>query len=644
MAGYHYNSSNQKPGTGKYLFYIALVMFFIFAILTNFFGRCSKEVEPISAEAIKETHEAESEIEEAVNFKDDPAKQMNDALMVIKEQQAEGIVENYRIYDDSIEVNYASQITYIFMPIFNDLALFSSGSGTKTSVVMGSALEVITPSVNWNDDLISGVESAENAIRATDDFSIAGLFNENTTLEALEKELKGHDIVIWSGHGGYSQTYGPILLTGEKKASISEIETSGGVGVSNEWKARYEDYPAKRIVDTSTQYYAITSKFIDYYYEPGDFSDCVFFFASCHAGETNTLANSLTYCGAKTVVGFDYAVLQSYGNDMCQTFFEELTKKDSKGNYVTDAQTALENAITKNGKQDVDTIFEYMGQYLTTLINTYKIFTTGELPNITGRVAHPVLFGDGSFMLSTAKENAAKAAKEDKEAKNSETGDDVDTDDSDEDDDSDSELVTYGTYNDKPLKWRILAREGDKVLLITNECLEHHKYHDEREEVTWEDSDVRAWLNDEFLNSFTDEEKKHILTTTLKNNDNPTYGSNGGKDTKDKVFLLSIDEAIKYFANDKDRIAKYTGDESWWIAFRGKATWWFLRTPGYIEKTKYTTHYRIAGVWEDGSIDEVGIGGAVAFLHEFSFDKGHIGPMIITIRPAMWVDKAAIEE
>jgi len=55
----------------------------------------------------------------------------------------------------------------------------------------------------------------------------------------------------------------------------------------------------------------------------------------------------------------------------------------------------------------------------------------------------------------------------------------------------------------------------------------------------------------------------------LYNPDSDTYG---GNDTKDKIFLLSIDEISQYFPDDSTRIAYTT--------YRN-ASWWWLRAPGY---------------------------------------------------------------
>ena len=54
----------------------------------------------------------------------------------------------------------------------------------------------------------------------------------------------------------------------------------------------------------------------------------------------------------------------------------------------------------------------------------------------------------------------------------------------------------------------------------------------------------RTWLNETFLNNaFSKDEQNAIKKTLVVNENNLEYGTNGGVDTTDKVYLLSIAEA-----------------------------------------------------------------------------------------------------
>jgi len=159
------------------------------------------------------------------------------------------------------------------------------------------------------------------------------------------------------------------------------------------------------------------------------------------------------------------------------------------------------------------------------------------------------------------------------------------------------DIIQFGNYEQdnnlsngkEKIDWRVLAVENDKVLLLSEKILDTKPYNETDEDVTWETCSLRSWLNEEFYNNaFTASEKNVIITTNVINKDNKTWGTKGGNDTNDKVFLLSYEEAEKYFSNKKDGISKYTeyaksnGLDFWgpeWVP-----DWW-LRTPGYSQKS-----------------------------------------------------------
>jgi len=119
--------------------------------------------------------------------------------------------------------------------------------------------------------------------------------------------------------------------------------------------------------------------------------------------------------------------------------------------------------------------------------------------------------------------------------------------------------VTLGSYEQdnvlkngkEAIEWLVLDVKDGQALLLSRYALDAKPYHKTWTDVTWEESSIRAWLNKEFYNTaFTTTEKGAVLTTVLENPDNPKYETEGGNDTRDKVFLLSIEEATKYFPED----------------------------------------------------------------------------------------------
>ncbi len=152
------------------------------------------------------------------------------------------------------------------------------------------------------------------------------------------------------------------------------------------------------------------------------------------------------------------------------------------------------------------------------------------------------------------------------------------------------ETIEFGNYpqdkdgTEKPIEWIVMKNEGNQVLLLSKYVLDAKPYNEEWEGVTWQTSDIRQWLNNEFYTTaFNKSEKAKIQTSLTKNEDNSKYGTSGGNDTEDKVFLLSKKEAKTLFSNNGERIAKATeyAEKSGVYVNEEKAAWWWLRSPGY---------------------------------------------------------------
>ncbi len=198
------------------------------------------------------------------------------------------------------------------------------------------------------------------------------------------------------------------------------------------------------------------------------------------------------------------------------------------------------------------------------------------------------------------------------------------------------DCIYFGNYNQnatwekEPIKWRVLSVDGDDAFLISDTNLAGRRYNENTADVTWEKSTIRSWLNgygaifniegidysaDNFIDvAFTREEQTAIKTVSIVNNLNNSHGINGGNDTEDKIFLLSIEEAhnVKYgFDNTFDIDSKTRAVLNTDYARMGGCTnisgnnvvngCWWLRSPGWMPNY---AHY----VDEDGCGKNFGYG------------------------------------
>ncbi|WP_408071793.1 DUF6273 domain-containing protein [Butyrivibrio sp. JL13D10] len=124
------------------------------------------------------------------------------------------------------------------------------------------------------------------------------------------------------------------------------------------------------------------------------------------------------------------------------------------------------------------------------------------------------------------------------------------------------------------------------ILAISKYALDYKPYHKEQKKVEWVLCSLRRWLNGEFYNvAFTDAERELIVTVNNTTHDAWSYYEKWSETSKhdntssDKVFLLSYDEAEKYFESANDRIC-YATDYAMGKQIFSECKWW-LRTQNF---------------------------------------------------------------
>lgn len=191
------------------------------------------------------------------------------------------------------------------------------------------------------------------------------------------------------------------------------------------------------------------------------------------------------------------------------------------------------------------------------------------------------------------------------------------------------DIVTFGTYEQdnnrqngtENIEWIVLDKDGDAIFVVSRYIIDRVRYNGSSKKTTWESSNLREWLNNDFINAAFDEESlDRIITTELYNEDNPKNGTTGGKETEDKIFILSESEVEYYMEDKEDRFCLATK----YAEKRGVCTsedyddggWWTLRTPG-VNRNYVCYISGGGGIHTDG----------------LDVNSGKLG-----VRPAMWLD------
>ncbi|MCM1160553.1 MAG: DUF6273 domain-containing protein [Roseburia sp.] len=211
----------------------------------------------------------------------------------------------------------------------------------------------------------------------------------------------------------------------------------------------------------------------------------------------------------------------------------------------------------------------------------------------------------------------------------------------------------YRYFKWERIKWKVLQNNGSTLFVVADKAIDCKDYNDKLTSITWEGSTIRNWLNNSFYGTaFSSSEQNAIVTQNVVNEDNPYYyGTEGGNNTNDKIYLLSIGEVTNetygfcsdystYSVSRRMKTSDYANargaSRNSSGAYEGNC-WWWLRSPGwdsvigayvgvdgYVDRYGRSVHYYgggvcpalhinlSSGIWsmaDDGTSGEGGNGG-----------------------------------
>ncbi len=159
----------------------------------------------------------------------------------------------------------------------------------------------------------------------------------------------------------------------------------------------------------------------------------------------------------------------------------------------------------------------------------------------------------------------------------------------------------FGHWGGEPISWRTIAREGKRILAITDRVIDFRQFNTANTPThgnDWYSCDLKHWLEGEFERGAFDGDEKARLES--------------------HPFCLSIEEAEKYFEDDEDRAcgpSTLVVKRNVWISDAGTISWWLRSPTGYSGNC-------VACVSDGGGIVSVG-------NNRYEFCNG--------VRPALWL-------
>lgn len=184
----------------------------------------------------------------------------------------------------------------------------------------------------------------------------------------------------------------------------------------------------------------------------------------------------------------------------------------------------------------------------------------------------------------------------------------------------------YRYYKWERIKWRVLQNDGTNLFLMADEILDCQNYNSTSQNTMWLMSTIRTWLNSSFYHTaFNSGEQNAIISWNVENVNNPMTGLEAGGYTEDRIYLLSIAEAMnsiygfceKYDTRSVSRqliCSDYAYARGTYRAAGDVKGWWWLRSPG-VDYDKAASVHRRGFIITDGEKVNSSNTGVAPVLH-----------------------------
>ena len=299
----------------------------------------------MNSNSLAETHAEEKRLERYVkSVSPDNAQWELDLVedFVLQELQS-GAAVWYERCAGAIAVRFSSGIVYVYIPQYHsetnsfgdrdEYGAPEAGTAPPGGKVLGVApyatkgytQEIKTAAAHLNGAVSGGITYCQ-------------LAGGGANVDMLKKCLSGYEVVIWNGHGGYVDSLGSFVMTGED-ATAANDETHKG------------DLLAARLIHVNGGRYAITADFITRYYGSNAFSGTMFYFGTCETANSSKFVDALLSKGAGVVLAYDGSVFTGYNGKAMDIVFQMLSKPDATGRRsapVSEAVWEVKSALGEN--------------------------------------------------------------------------------------------------------------------------------------------------------------------------------------------------------------------------------------------------------------------------------------------------------
>ena len=297
----------------------------------------------------------------------------------LNEFKQNGVVLNYTVEGYSFPIQLTNEIPFLYEFLLEGVDSGIGGGSIATYQPFKDTYAI--QALNEQSDAATD-GSARAIVNKFNTYSFARSNNydlDDVTLDAI-KTMSGHSIIIWHGHGGWTNNNGSLLCTGEQQNWRRTISYSA-------------DIFSGRIIQSTAanrQIYSITGGFVEKYL--GDMSGSMLYLAACSSGKDMLqgtakykLADSFIKKGALAVVANSDTICTDYNTRMERDVFKRMIELNSTPRYYN-----LSEALTWAKEQNGDFCCETHRSYPVIFPQNNHVASTYALKDLFGNVAGTV--------------------------------------------------------------------------------------------------------------------------------------------------------------------------------------------------------------------------------------------------------------
>lgn len=251
----------------------------------------------------------------------------------IKGIKEEGTVLWYEVNADNILIRFSSGFLLGFTP---EVEGFQNG-GSNVNIV---SLQPFANSIGLSTTVID--YTAQYIDESLNNYTFqSNIDNEDVTIDTIISSLSNNQIVLWDGHGGFSDTYHSALVTGQKcdlSTDVLVLANKISKFLSYNKVSFLRDNTQGKLIPCSGIFpisrWAITSRFIDAYCH--QMTNSFIWLGACYSGKDSVLASAFINKGATCVVGYSDTVVCFYHRAiLTKTITSMLQINENTNDYFT---------------------------------------------------------------------------------------------------------------------------------------------------------------------------------------------------------------------------------------------------------------------------------------------------------------------